>query len=326
MTAATGSRSPTRTESAAWPFEVLRCPVTRAELVREGNELVTVAPEAHRYRINPRGIPLFAEQFCSEEARVQEAHYERIAAAYVENLHYPHTQEYMAYLDRVLLEVIDFDSLGTVAEICCGRGEAVHLLGDRIGRGVGIDISVAMLEAAGREYSGQNMSFVQGDATMLPLADGSFDCVFMLGGVHHVNDRERLFSEIARILKPGGRFYFREPVSDFALWRWIRAIVYRLAPALDYKTEKPLRREETVPVLKKAGLRPSCWKTHGFLGFCLLMNSDVLVINRLFRFLPGIRAITQVATRLDELTLRLPGLAGAGLQVVGFAEKPALPQ
>jgi SAM-dependent methyltransferase len=323
MTAAASPRSPTRAEPAGWLFEVLRCPVTRAELVREDDELVAAAPEAHRYRVNPQGIPLFAEQFCSEEARVQEAHYEKIAAAYVENLHYPHTQEYMAYLDRVLLEVIDFASLGTVAEICCGRGEAVHLLGDRIGRGVGIDISVAMLEAAGREYSGHNMSFVQGDATMLPLADDSFDCVFMLGGVHHVNDRERLFSEIVRILKPGGRLYFREPVSDFALWRWIRAVIYRLAPALDHETEKPLRRDETVPLLEKVGLRASHWSTHGFLGFCLLMNSDVLVFNRLFRFLPGIRAITRRATRLDELTLRLPGLAGAGLQVVGIAEKPA---
>jgi hypothetical protein len=52
------------------------------------------------------------------------------------------------------------------------------------------------------------------------------------------------------------------------------------------------------------------------------MNSDVLVVNRLFRFVPGIRAITRGATRLDEVMLRLPGLGGAGLQVIGVAEKP----
>ena len=191
----------------------------------------------------------------------------------------------MAYLDRVLLEVIDSAPLGTVAEICCGRGEAVHLLGDRIARGIGIDISLAMLEVAVREFSGQNMSFVQGDATMLPLAGRTRSIACSCWAESITSTIANACSrEVARILKPGGRFYFREPISDFALWRWIRVVIYRLAPALDYETEKPLRREETVPVLEKVGLRASHWSTHGFLGFCLLMNSDVLVFNRLFRF------------------------------------------
>jgi hypothetical protein len=37
----------------------------------------------------------------------------------------PHTQEYLAYLDRAALEAIGDGNLGTVAEPCCGRGEAV---------------------------------------------------------------------------------------------------------------------------------------------------------------------------------------------------------
>lgn len=53
------------------------------------------------------------------------------------------------------------------------------------------------------------------------------------------------------------------------------------------------------------------------------MNSDVLVFNRLFRFLPGIRGLTRLFARIDHVTLRLPGLARAGLQVVGVAQKPA---
>ncbi len=77
-----------------------------------------------------------------------------------------------------------------------------------------------------------------------------------------------------------------------------------------------------MPLLSDAGLVCRAWRTHGFLGFCLFMNSDVLVFNRLFRFVPGIRGLTRLAARLDDWTLRLPGLAGAGLQVVGDAEKP----
>jgi hypothetical protein len=98
-------------------------------------------------------------------------------------------------------------------------------------------------------------------------------------------------------------------------------LVYRFSPALDHETERPLCREETLPILTRTGLHCSHWSTHGFLGFCVFMNSDVLVFNRLFRFLPGIRAITRGFTWLDDLTLRLPDLASAGLQVVGVAKK-----
>ena len=150
----------------------------------------------------------------------------------------------------------------------------------------------------------------------------AFDSVFMLDGIHHVNDRPKLIGEVARILKPGGAFYFREPENDFFLWRWLRSVIYRLSPALDHETERPLTYQETVPVLAAAGLNCSTWKTHGFAGFCLFMNSDVLVFNRLFRFIPGIRLITRASIVLDRWIVSLPPLRHAGLQVIGVAVKP----
>src|SRR5262249_53998825 len=157
--------------------------------------------------------------------------------------------------------------------------------------GVGVDVSLSMLEAARRDLPADRIKLMQGDATSLPLASGRFDTVVMLGGIHHVSDRKRLFSEVQRILKPGGRFLWREPVSDFSPWRAIRAMIYRLSPTLDHETERPLLWRETVEPLEAAGLRLEAWRTCGFLGFCLLMNSDVLVVNRVFRFVPGIRGL-----------------------------------
>jgi SAM-dependent methyltransferase len=304
---------------AAW-LDVLRCPATRERLEATDGGLIASSGE-RTYRVDD-GIPLFAEDLCSEEGRVQQAHYERIASAYVTNLGYPHTQEYMASLDRALTDVVDPASLGTLAEICCGRGEAFHLLRGRVGRGIGIDVSVSMLRSARAQCTSPNIAFVQADATMLPLRDECLDSVFMLGGIHHVNDRSALFSEVFRVLRRGGRFYFREPVSDLWLWRLLRALVYRLSPALDAQTERPLQFGETAPALKRAGLDLEVWKTHGFLGFCLFMNSDVLVVNRLLRFVPGIRTLTRLAAQLDERMLALPALSGKGLQVVGVARKP----
>ena len=303
-------------------LDLLRCPKSNLPLMLQGDALVAV-DGAHRYRMGANGIPLFAEDSLSPEAETQRRHYNKIAAAYSANLEYPHTQEYLAYLDQATLEAIGEGDLGTLAELCCGRGEALTLFGGRICRYVGIDISENMLQATRVLHNRRREAlFVQGDATRLPIESGTVDTVAMLGGIHHVPARAQLFAEIARILRPGGRFLYREPVSDFVLWRALRAVIYRVSPMLNHETERPLVYEETVPVMERAGLRSLHYRTYGFLGFCLFMNSDVLFFNRLFRLLPGIRAITRASARLDQAILGLPGLGRAGVQVVGIAEKP----
>lgn len=305
-------------------IDKLCCPQTRQPLHVSANSLV--AADGHiSYPITETGIPLFAQSFCSVDAEKQKEHYDKVANAYITNLGYPHTQEYMAYLDRVFLERVVGADMKDVAEICCGQGEAFALLSDRIECGIGVDISPAMLEVARSRFSkSKNIAFVQGDATTLPLADQQFSSVFMLGGIHHVSNRQALFREVFRILRPRGKFYWREPVSDFFLWKWLRSIIYKLSPMLDAETERPLLWHETVPPLKQSGFCLTEWHTYGFLGFCIFMNSDVLIFNRAFRFIPGIRFITRAATRFDEWMLRIPGLTRAGLQVVGVAEKPGL--
>src|SRR6202030_2302366 len=101
----------------------------------------------HRYHLNPAGIPLFAEDFLTPDAEAQRRHYNKIAAAYTANLEYPHTQEYLAYLDRAALDAIGDGELGTVAELCCGRGEALKLFGLGARRYIGIDVSENMLQS-----------------------------------------------------------------------------------------------------------------------------------------------------------------------------------
>jgi SAM-dependent methyltransferase len=301
----------------------LVCPTSHHPLRVDGHDLVCTGCSA-TYEFDEAGIPIFAgDDVASLDAVKQRDHYDRVAAQYVVNLGYPHTQEYMEYLDREFTAEFNPADLCEAVEICCGHGELLELCADQTKLGVGIDISSAMLRS-GKERHGEPTSFLfaQGDATQMPLADSAFQSAFMFGGIHHVSDRQALFQEVFRVLRPGGKFYFREPVSDFFLWRWIRHVVYRLSSALDAETERPLLWNETVPALETAGFRMKQWRTLGFFGFCLFMNSDVLVVNRLFRFVPGIRGITRFATRVDDLTTRLPGLRNSGLQVIGVAEKP----
>lgn len=299
---------------------MLRCPQTGQPLRRDGAVLVT-ADGRHRYEVTPAGIPLLTGVL-SDEARTQQQHYDRIAGVYLDNLTYPHTQEYMAFLDDVFKAICP-RGLGSMAEICCGAGEGFALLGGRYDSGIGVDVSRVMLEAARAHHPDPRVLFVQGDATAIPLADDTVDTVVMLGGIHHVNERAALFAQVRRILKPGGLFLWREPVDDFFLWRWLRALVYRLSPTLDADTEHPIRKAETVRHLERAGLVLQEWRTAGFLGYCVLMNSDVLVVTRAFKYLPGVRRFTRGMCAVDQWMLSMPGLGDAGLIAVGAARKPA---
>ena len=113
-------------------LQLLRCPVSKEALRRDG-DVLTGKKGKQRYAISASGIPQFAIEHSSDDAAVQREHYDRIADAYVTNLGYPHTKEYMRYLDDAIVNLIEPGSLGVSAEICCGRGEAFELIGDRIG-------------------------------------------------------------------------------------------------------------------------------------------------------------------------------------------------
>lgn len=297
----------------------LICPVSHERLSLLENKLISESGK-YEYPVE-QDIAMFAKQCNSEESKAQQQHYDNIAQVYIENLGYPHTQEYTSYLDEKLLDVVGSNSLGVVAEICCGAGEAFPLIKDKIEFGIGLDISLQMLLQAKSKKLSKNFHYVQGDATQMPLKGGSVDTVIMLGGIHHVPDREALFAEISRILKPGGQFIWREPVSDFWLWRLLRLVIYRFSPMLDHQTERPLMYSETVPVLEKSGLALEQWQTYGFFGFCLFMNSDVLFFNRFFRFIPGIRKLTRASVYLDNWITHRKSLKKSGLQVIGKAIK-----
>lgn len=272
------------------------------------------------------GIPCFLGGSIEKESLIQKEHYDRVAENYQKNLSYPHTQAYTEYLDNVLKDVNHGAALGNMVELCCGTGESFSLC-PNFSKGIGIDISMAMLEKATAQNSNSNVTFAQADVLHLPLEDNSIDTIVMLGGIHHIPDRKSLFAEIFRVLKPEGRFVFREPLNDFILWRVLRFVIYRISPGLDAGTERPLRKNETIPLLEDAGFSDIVWRPAGLFGFCIFMNSDILVFNRLFQYIPKIKAIVRASAFLDDLLLRIPLLKNSGLQVVGSAvKKSQLPQ
>jgi demethylmenaquinone methyltransferase/2-methoxy-6-polyprenyl-1,4-benzoquinol methylase len=115
-------------------------------------------------------------------------------------------------------------------DVCCGTGDLALELGRRVGPGgsvVGCDFSEPMLDIAREKGAGAgNVRFEWADALALPYDDATFDAVTVGFGVRNFADLDRGLTELARVLKPGGRLAIleitqphRPPLSwFFALW------------------------------------------------------------------------------------------------------------
>lgn len=98
-----------------------------------------------------------------------------------------------------------------VLEVGCGSAPCARWLAARGARVVGLDLSAGMLCQAVRAArdTGILVPLVQADATRLPFADGSFDLACSaFGAVPFVADSAAVMREVARVLRPDGRWVF----------------------------------------------------------------------------------------------------------------------
>lgn len=94
-----------------------------------------------------------------------------------------------------------------VLDLGCGRGGALEQLGDAVSRPIGLDPDFASLLA----HRLPRLPRAAGLASALPFAAGSFDLVLCSWVLEHIAEPGKVFSEIRRVLKPGGRVIFLSP-------------------------------------------------------------------------------------------------------------------
>jgi SAM-dependent methyltransferase len=98
-----------------------------------------------------------------------------------------------------------------VLEVGCGSAPCARWLAGQGAQVVGLDLSAGMLRQAvdAARETGICVPLVQADATRLPFADRSFDLACSaFGAVPFVADSAAVMREVARVLRPGGRWVF----------------------------------------------------------------------------------------------------------------------
>ena len=116
-------------------------------------------------------------------------------------------------VQRRLLERLDWIRLrpGRVIDLGCGPGGALKPLARRYRRArvTGVDLSPAMAARAREQRLWLRRPWVLcADMERLPLADASFDLAVSAAALQWVNDLDRAFAEVRRVLAPGGLWLF----------------------------------------------------------------------------------------------------------------------
>jgi arsenite methyltransferase len=112
-----------------------------------------------------------------------------------------------------------------VLDIGCGAGMDTLIAAQMVGPSgtvTGIDMTPAMAAKARRsvaEIGLATVTIVEGSAEELPFPDAAFDVVISNGVIDLIPDKDAVFSEIARVLRPGGRIQvadvtIQRPVSE----------------------------------------------------------------------------------------------------------------
>ena len=209
-------------------------------------------------------------------------------------------------LESEIFQCIETGGIGV--EIGCSNGENLErLLKQHHFVAYGIDISSTAIEAAQRRF--QTQAFVPKlevmDANNLTYPDKKFDFCFGSGVIHHLQLPQAL-SEINRVLRPGGKMVFLEPLATNPFIQFYRF----LTPGDRSADETPL----TPTHIKDLEVIFGCVRLE-FFGFCTLAG---VMLKRW----PSVQAtFMRLAGRIDESFFKLPGAWRFAWVVVIRAER-----
>jgi 2-polyprenyl-6-hydroxyphenyl methylase/3-demethylubiquinone-9 3-methyltransferase len=191
-----------------------------------------------------------------------------------------------------------------VLDIGCGGGFLSNYLANAGFTVTGLDASAESLMIAQRYDATGRARYVMGDAYHLPYTNGAFQTACAMDFLEHVDEPRRVVAEAARILQPGGLFFFATFNRNFISWLFgVKGVEW-------FVRNTPPRLHELSHFIKPAELRAMC-------------EESGLRVNALRGFVPQFNRafwrllVTGVVT--DDFTFQFGHNALTGY--IGMAEK-----
>jgi ubiquinone/menaquinone biosynthesis C-methylase UbiE len=153
-----------------------------------------------------------------------------------------------------------------VLELGAGPGATTEELRRRAARVTSLEYDHEFAAGLGRRFRGTNVGVLRGDAAALPFPDESFSSVIAVLVLHHLKSleqQERAFAEIHRVLQPGGAFLAME-IGDGWLQRvgHIKSTFVPVAPAAAFARLTSLGFCNIVIDMKSAAFRICALRSH----------------------------------------------------------------
>ncbi|OGP93814.1 MAG: arsenite S-adenosylmethyltransferase [Deltaproteobacteria bacterium RBG_16_54_18] len=145
----------------------------------------------------------------------------------------------------------------TVLDLGSGAGFDCFLAAGRVGeqgRVIGVDVTPEMIEKAGdnaKKGDYANVEFRLGEIERLPVADGIVDAVISNCVINLSPDKKKVFSEVFRALKPGGRMM----ISDIVLLRELPDFIKNSIEAYIGCVSGAQLKDEYLSAIKEAGFQ-----------------------------------------------------------------------
>jgi uncharacterized protein (TIRG00374 family) len=171
------------------------------------------------------------------------SHFDEIADAYDVQIPEPRRSALLARKTDLMREILSAGAFGNHGlDVGCGQGWYVARMRHLGFDVVGIDASAGQVELAARNVGGGLVRV--GSALQIPAADAAYDFAYSINVLHHlasVDEQRAAFTELFRVIRPGGLLFVHEINTTNVLFRFYMGYVFPSLNCIDEGVERWLR-------------------------------------------------------------------------------------
>ena len=169
------------------------------------------------------------------------SHFDTIADAYDVQIPEARRLGLLTTKTEMMRDAIERHNIGKQGlDVGCGQGTYVARMRELGFEVYGIDASEGQVRFAARHVGGKGI-VIEGSALQIPAPDQSYDFVYTINVLHHlasVDEQQRAFREITRVLRPGGALFIHEINTRNILFRFYMGYVFPSLNCIDEGVER----------------------------------------------------------------------------------------